>query len=202
MSRFIWLIDNAHGGLINGVYQTPGKQFIHEEGLTIYEGDFNRKITSLLSCALSIENFAFYNIASELEDTSLVLRVNRANTFFTKHHNCIYLCIHGNAGKGNGFEVTNRTEEKSSGIIADIFVDFLKKEFHEFPVSKQISEHNPDSEDAHFVLKYTMMPSVITLNLFMDNLQNAQLMLSREGQRRVAEAHYNAIRYIEENGLK
>ena len=187
---------------INGKNQTPGKQYIHEEGVTIYEGDFNRKITSLLTSAMSINNISFYNIASELEETSLVIRVNRANTFYSKYHNCIYLCIHGNAGKGNGFEVATRIEEKSSSTVADIFIDFLKKEFHEFPVDKHISEHNPDVEDAHFVLKYTMMPSVLTMNLFMDNLQNCKLMLSTEGQRRIAEAHYNAIRYIEENGIK
>ncbi len=83
MSRFIWLIDSAHGGLVNGKYLTAGKQFIHEEGLTIYEGDFNRKISSLLMAALSIDNISFYNVAPELEDTSLVLRVNRANSFLT-----------------------------------------------------------------------------------------------------------------------
>lgn len=201
MSRFIWLIDNAHGGLVNGKYLTAGKQFIHEEGLTIYEGDFTRKISSLLMAALSIDNISFYNVASELEDTSLVLRVNRANSFFNKFHNCIYLSLHGNAGNGNGFEVAGRPEEKSSIRLAQVFLDCLTKEFPEFPVKKLTSVHSPDSEDAHFVLKYTMMPAVITLNLFMDNFQNCQYMLSNVGQRRIAKAHYRAISYIEENGL-
>ena len=201
MSRFIWLIDNAHGGLVNGKYLTTGHHYKHEGGLTIYEGDFTRKISALLMAALSLDNISYYNVSAEPEDISLVMRVNRANAFFSKFNNCIYLSIHGNLGKGNGFEVACRSEEKSSARLSQIFTDCLTKEFPEFPVSKLPSEHSPESDDAHFVLKYTMMPSVITLNFYMDNFQNSQYMLSPIGQRRVAKAHYRAISYIEENGL-
>ena len=47
MSRYTWLLDPGHGGFIDGIYQTAGKrspQF--PDGSRLYEGEFNRDVTS------------------------------------------------------------------------------------------------------------------------------------------------------------
>ncbi|MGB6268718.1 MAG: hypothetical protein WBF67_06855 [Olleya sp.] len=42
----IVLLDNGHGGLINGVYQTARKQVDWQDKDIIYEGEFNRAIVN------------------------------------------------------------------------------------------------------------------------------------------------------------
>ena len=44
-SKYIWILDNGHGGIINGVYQTAGKRSpIWADGTQLFEGEFNRAI--------------------------------------------------------------------------------------------------------------------------------------------------------------
>ena len=40
----IVLLDNGHGGIINGEYQTPGKRSpVWADGSQLFEGEFNRR---------------------------------------------------------------------------------------------------------------------------------------------------------------
>ena len=46
MSRYTWLLDPGHGGMIDGVYQTKGKRSpSFDDGVVLYEGEFNRAVT-------------------------------------------------------------------------------------------------------------------------------------------------------------
>ena len=48
-SKYIWLFDNGHGGIIDGVYQTAGKRSPYwPDGEILYEGEFNRGIVNRL----------------------------------------------------------------------------------------------------------------------------------------------------------
>ena len=41
-SKYLWLFDNGHGGIIDGVYQTAGKRSPKwEDGTQLFEGEFN-----------------------------------------------------------------------------------------------------------------------------------------------------------------
>ena len=52
--RYNWLLDNGHGGILDGVYTTaPNKMHIFDDGLTVYEGDFNRKIVERIADKLN-----------------------------------------------------------------------------------------------------------------------------------------------------
>lgn len=45
MSKYLWLLDPGHGGVIDGEYQTPGKRSpLLEDNKQLYEGEFNRAI--------------------------------------------------------------------------------------------------------------------------------------------------------------
>lgn len=46
----IVLLDNGHGGLINGEYTTPGKRKDWGADGIIYEGEFNRAIVAVTYC--------------------------------------------------------------------------------------------------------------------------------------------------------
>ena len=45
MSKYTWLLDPGHGGIIDGVYQTAGKRSPKfPDGSVLYEGEFNRDV--------------------------------------------------------------------------------------------------------------------------------------------------------------
>lgn len=196
MSKFIYIIDNGHGGVINGVYQTPGKRFVHPDGLTIYEGDFNRKVSALLSYYLSAYNIQHFLVCPELEDTPLQERVKRANSFYAKYKNCIFISIHGNAGGGNGFEVFTSPGETQSDKVATKMVEAWEA-IPQFSIRKDTSDGDADKEAKFYVIQETKMPAILTENLFMDTYDNCKYMLSRDGQVAIAKAHFNMIRSVE-----
>src|SRR5687767_9305538 len=111
MSNYLWLLDAGHGGIKNGAYVTaPAKQFIFPDGLAIFEGVINRKITMLLRRGLVKSGIDFTPVYDEIEDTSLVARTNLANSIYAKDKRAIYLSIHSNSifpnpGLGRGFEI-------------------------------------------------------------------------------------------------
>ena len=79
MKPFI-LLDPGHGGVINGIYQTPGKRSpLWSDGSQLFEGEFNRAITQGISQALTLRGIENKIIVPELEDISLPTRVRRAN---------------------------------------------------------------------------------------------------------------------------
>jgi hypothetical protein len=48
-SNYLWIFDNGHGGIIDGVYQTAGKRSpLWPDGEILYEGEFNRSIVNRL----------------------------------------------------------------------------------------------------------------------------------------------------------
>ena len=80
----IVLLDNGHGSLINGAYQTPGKRKDWGNKGVIYEGEFNRAIVNGIIEQLTFMNIPFVNIAPEYRDVRLETRVKRANKYPAK----------------------------------------------------------------------------------------------------------------------
>lgn len=75
-NRYLWLLDNGHGGVIDGLYQTPGKRSPSwDDGGILYEGEFNRAIINRLIEMLTTDRINYVNIAPEYEDISLNERV-------------------------------------------------------------------------------------------------------------------------------
>ncbi len=102
MSKYTWLLDPGHGGIIDGVYQTAGKRSpAFPDGTVLYEGDFNRKVADDVFKFCKSGNFDVVNVVDSLEDVPLRTRVARANEIHRNKQNCIYVSIHANAF-GNG----------------------------------------------------------------------------------------------------
>ena len=124
----IVLLDNGHGGLINGEYQTPGKRSpVWDDGSQLFEGEFNRSIVARITESLTSINIPYVIIAPETRDIKLSTRVKRANDI--QGESCFYLSIHSNAGGGNGFEVFTSPGETTSDKIATIFGEEYRKTF-------------------------------------------------------------------------
>ncbi len=202
MSRFTWLIDNGHGGKIKGKYQTPGKSFTHPNGFKIEEGVVNRKIAARLLLKLIENDIEAFLITPDLTDTTLTTRITRANKFHNINKQCVFVSIHCNAGKGNGFEVFTSPGETKSDKIASQLIKEYERLIPEFYVRKDYSDGDSDKEARFRVLTKTRMPAILSENLFMDTLSNANFLASSSGLDRIAEAHFQMILAIEKNGIR
>ena len=218
MSRYTWLLDPGHGGIIDGVYQTAGKRSPElPDGRTLYEGVFNRQVvdhlvdfcngrsyTRLKNNRAHQKKIDVINLVDTNEDMSLRNRVRQANQIHKEKRNTIYVSIHANAF-GNG-----RDFNSAAGVCT----------FHHFRSSKgkklanilqdELAYYTPfrnrgiranETWANFYVLRKTHMPAVLSENGFMTNLQDAENLLDPEVVLNVAKAHLEMILEIEENGL-
>lgn len=188
----IVLLDNGHGGIVNGVYQTNGKQKDWGEHGRIYEGEFNRAIVNGIIEELTRLYIPYVNIVPEYSDITLYTRVKRANAY--AQQNCFYLSVHANAGGGNGFEVFTSPGITKSDYIATIFAEEFKKEFPDKRLRSDTRDGFLDKEAPFYVLRKTAMPAILTENFFMDNFDEFKNILNtRQGRQRIIDFHIQAI---------
>lgn len=202
MSQYTWLLDNGHGGMVDGKYTTaPNKMYVHPWG-PLYEGVFNRNVVNALAVMLSDANIDYNVLVPEDEDVSLKTRVRRANDLYKDDKSCIFVSIHGNAFNGNahGFEIFTSVGQTRSDDIAEIFAEQVEKEFPNRTMRWDLTDGDKDKEANFYVLKNTNMPAILTENFFFDNEEDALLMNSPEGVERIAKAHFEAIKQIETDG--
>jgi len=188
----IVLLDNGHGALINGEYQTPGKRKDWGDDGIIYEGEFNRAIVNGIIEELTYYKIPYVNIAPEYWDVRLETRVKRANKYPASK--CFYLSVHSNAGGGNGSEFFTSPGNTKSDQIATLFGEAYKEAFPDRKLRTDFSDGDLDKERRFYVLTKTKMPAVLTENFFMDNLEEFQNVLNtREGRRKIIDFHVSAI---------
>lgn len=187
------LLDNGHGGLINGVYQTPGKRSpVWGNSTQVFEGEFNRAIVNGVIEQLTSLKIPYVNIAPEYEDTSLVERVKRANRYAGS--DCFLVSVHSNAGGGAGCEVFTSKGQTKSDAIATIFVQKYRQVFPNEVLRTDYSDGDPDKESDFYMLTKTKMPAILTENFFMDNERECrEFLLSREGRQKIIDYHVQAI---------
>ncbi len=202
-SKYKWLLDPGHGGILHGQPQTPGKRSpVWPDGSQLFEGEFNRSIVSNLIELCKNNNIDCYNIVNEIKDISREERINRANKQFDKDHRCIYLSIHANAGGGKGWEIYTSKGETQSDKIASVFFQKFKEEFPQIRMRSDISDGDPDKEAQFDVLVNTKMPAILTENFFMDNYEECKnYLMNEEGRKRIAKAHFDAIMEMEKLNL-
>ena len=188
------LLDNGHGGLINGIYQTKGKRSpVWEDGSQLYEGEFNRAIVARIAEFLTSLSIPYVLIAPESQDIKLDARIVRANKY--KDTPCFLVSVHANAGRGKGFEIYTSRGQTKSDEIADVFVEEFKKAFPGQKVRCDYSDGDIDKEADFVMLQKTAMPAVMTENFFMDNEKECRgILLTRSGRDRIARFHVEAIR--------
>jgi len=187
------LLDNGHGSLIKGTYQTAGKRSpIWADGTQLFEGEFNRAIVNGIIEELVRLKIPFVNVAPEYRDVTLRTRVNRANLY--GFSNVFYLSIHSNAGGGHGTEVYTSPGNTKSDKIATIFGEEYKKEFPNRRLRADYSDGDLDKEQHFFVLTKTKMPAILTENFFMDNEEECkELLMTKEGRKKIIAYHIKAI---------
>ena len=192
------LLDNGHGGLINGAYQTPGKRSpVWNDGSQLFEGEFNRAIVNGIIERLTQLKIPYVNLAPEYRDVRLETRVKRANTY--PRNGSFYLSVHANAGGGNGSEVFTSPGDTKSDRIATIFGKEYKTSFPDRRLRTDFSDGDLDKERRFYVLTRTRMPAILTENFFMDNEEECKsILMTSNGRNTIIQYHVNAILRVRE----
>ena len=205
-SKYLWLFDSGHGGIINGINQTPSRQFTMEDGELFCEGEFNRSVVSKLSERCALNGIRFALITPECVDIPLRERVRRANEWHVVDKNCILISVHSNKGGGRGFEVFTSPGETKSDKVATVFYRHFDA-FHRYdnpPVKmrKDTSDGDVDKEASFTILTKTAMPAILPESFFYDNEEDYRRYLrDPESRDNIAEAYFRAILEIEEKAL-
>ena len=200
MSKHLWLLDAGHGGMKDGRYTTaPAKMHVFDDGLVFYEGVNNRMIAAKLQKLLQ-EHGIDHTLVYDAElDTPLSQRVALANYLHHRDPRCIYLSLHSDAmppgahGKGSGFSVYTSKGQTASDAVAQIFCDTYHRELPQFRLREDRTDGDDDREENFYVLRKTSCPAILVENLFFDNRQEAEFLLSDRGRQKLADALFVSI---------
>ena len=206
-SKYLWILDNGHGGMVDDVYQTPGKRSpVWPDGTQLFEGEFNRAIVDRLMKKCEANGIDAINLVDVPKDISLSERVDTANRLARSSlKKCIYVSVHANGytdESANGWCVYTSQGQTKSDDIATILFEKAAREFKgEYMRSDTYRDGDVDQESNFYVLVNTSMPAILSENFFMTNSDNChKYLLSEEGRDRIAKVHFQMIQQVEAEG--
>ena len=187
------LIDNGHG------IETPGKR--SPDGV-LREYAWNRLIASrivdrLLSLGLDAEL-----LVPEERDISLPKRCRRVNEWCRQlgKDNVLLISIHCNAaGRGDRWlsargwcAYTTRGNTRADALATSLYTA-AQVLLPGHRLRTDYTDADPDQEADFYLLRHTSCPAVLTENLFMDNHEDCDFLLSKEGQQSLVDLHIDGI---------
>lgn len=186
------LLDNGHG------YNTPGKRSPDDR---LREYDYTRQITLEIDKELKKLGYDSERIVPEDSDISLTARCNRVNKFCDKlgSNNVIFISIHVNAAGNRGWMAargwsayTSKGKTKSEELAEHLYMA-AEKCLEGHKIRRDKSDGDSDQEANFTVLVKTKCPAVLTENLFQDNKQDVDFLLSVEGRQAIVDLHVQGI---------
>ncbi len=202
-SKYLWILDNGHGGIIDGVYQTAGKRSpIWDDGTQLFEGEFNRAIVKRIADYCEKNKIDYINLVDTNEDVPLSTRVKMANEVYRESEKpCIYLSIHANGfsdESANGWEVYTSEGETKSDKIATVLFKEAEREFPNYTMRKDTySDGDVDKEANFYVLIHTAMPAILSENFFLTIERDFYFLICESGIDCVANLRIEMINLVE-----
>jgi len=189
------LIDNGHGSNTKGKRSPDGR---------LLEYAYTREIADLVVSELRKRGIDAERIVREETDVPLAERCRRVNEY--KASEAVLVSIHCNAAGSGADWMAARGWEAYTSVgqtKADTLAAFLYEAAEEagMKVRKDMTDGDPDKEEGFYILKHTVCPAVLTENLFQDNKDDVDFLLSCEGKKTITDIHVNGIvKYIEKYG--
>lgn len=181
------LIDNGHG------YNTAGKR--SPDG-RLKEYAYTREIAERLVLELKKKGIDAEQLVREEIDVPLSERCRRANEY--KANEAILISIHCNAkGMGDtwmdarGWEAWTTPGVTKADKLATCLYDAAKD--LGVKLREDNSDGDPDKEGHLYILKHTKCPAVLTENMFQDNEEDVDFLLSGAGKNTIIELHLKGI---------
>lgn len=186
----IVILDNGHG------VNTPGKCSPDKK---LLEYKYTREIVQRISEQLKKHNIESYILTPEEADISLKERVNRANKVYQDNNKqAILISVHCNAaGSDNkwhsarGWSVfLSPNASNNSKRLATCLAD--NAENNNLKVRKYQSDCSYWVQNL-YICKYSKCPAVLTENLFQDNKEDVEFLLSQQGKESIVNVHVKGI---------
>ncbi|WP_321330828.1 N-acetylmuramoyl-L-alanine amidase [uncultured Bacteroides sp.] len=186
------LIDNGHGR------NTPGKR--SPDG-RLLEYAYTREIAHTVVSGLMTAGLEACLVVKEDIDVPLAERCQRVNETCRKEgtDNVILVSIHCNAaGAGSwmqarGWECYTGKGQTRSDTLAEFLYRAAETNLCGMHMRKDPSDGDSDKEESFYILRHTLCPAVLTENLFQDNREDADYLLSPQGRQAVAQLHIDGI---------
>lgn len=186
------LIDNGHG------VDTPGKR--SPDG-RLREYKYARVIASRVAKLLCGMGYDASLLVTEEYDVSLQDRCKRVNNWceLKGSSNVILVSVHVNAaGNGEWMNATGWSAYTSRGQtqadrLADCLYDAAKKALPGKRMRTDYSDGDADIEAGFYILRHTRCAAVLTENLFQDNREDVDFLLSEEGMEAIVRLHVNGV---------
>lgn len=187
------LIDNGHGS------NTPGK--CSPDG-RLREYAYTREIAERLVMELRKNGIDAKRIVKEEIDVPLAERCRRVNEY--KASEAILVSIHCNAaGNGSdwmsarGWEAWTSVGKTKADKLATCLYEDAEHCLPGMKMRKDMTDGDPDKESQFYILRHTNCPAVLTENLFQDNREDVEFLLSEEGKRAIVSLHvWGIMKYL------
>ena len=189
------LIDNGHG------YNTPGK--CSPDG-RIREYKYTREISPVVVERLRMAGYDAELVTPETYDVSLSTRVRRINGICRQMGtgNVLVVSIHLNAA-GNGQWLNARGWSAHVGLNASKKSKHLAECLAKAAEVERVKVRRPLPTQDYWpqnlaICRDTLCPAVLTENLFQDNREDVELLLSEAGKEAIVSLHVKGIiKYIQ-----
>ncbi len=187
------LIDNGHGS------NTPGKRSPDGQ---LREYAYTREIAERLVMELRKNGIDADRIVKEEIDVPLAERCRRANEY--KASEAVLVSIHCNAaGNGSdwmsarGWEAWTSVGKTKADKLATCLYENAEHCLPGMKIRKDMTDGDQDKESGFYMLKHTKCPAVLTENLFQDNKEDVEFLLSEEGKLAIVNLHvWGIMKYL------
>lgn len=191
MSNVIFVYDFGHGLNTKGKRSPDGR---------LQEAAYVREIGHRIVDDLSCFGFSTHILVPEDNDIPLAERVRRVNSLVKQNPDNQYFLIslHVNAA-GNGKEWKNAkgwsvyVSPNSSAYSKELATIHAKNaEDKKLKVRREYFDKNYWTSN-FYILRKTLCPAILTENLFMDNPEDCDYLLSDEGKDKITRLHVYSI---------
>ena len=196
-SKITIMLDNGHGKETSGK-SSPDKR--------LREWKWAREMVAMINEALTKEGYQVILVTPEDIDISVPERCKRINAVCKENGNnrVLAVSVHVNAA-GNGTQWHN-----ANGFLAficaaastnsRILAKAISDEAYKMGLKGNRWVPTEGYRTGEFMIcTGTRCPAVLTENMFMDNKQDIEFLLSAEGMQMLCDAHVNGIiKYIEQ----
>ena len=186
----IYAIQILHAQQFHGYRSIPLTCHLENTYPEYYYRDRYQSIFSYLSSLSS--SFSILSIIPLSE------RCRRVNEYKTSE--AILISIHCNAaGNGSnwmqarGWEAWTSVGQTKADKLADCLYATAEECLFGMKIRKDMADGDPDKESSFYILKHTKCPAVLTENLFQDNKEDVDFLLSEEGKRTIVSLHVKGI---------
>lgn len=185
------LIDNGHGS------NTPGKR--SPDG-RLMEYAYTREIAKMLLDKLKARGIDAELVTPETYDVSLSVRTSRVNRICRQFgsKNVLLISLHNDAMGSDGKWHTARGFSARVAPNASNNSKKLAKLLYNEAVKENLKGNRATPPEGYWVqnlaiCRDTNCPAVLTENLFQDNKEDVELLLSEKGKETIVNLHVNGI---------